>query len=132
MFQFAGSNQWHAFDAHATLFSDAQRLGWTTGVVGWYNPYCRILAGTLTTVFGGWATANRTEPISTKSSLENAVVPGRNIVRELEQKPSFAQRNACGRPVGDHAQAEALIRDQSIGFVFIHLAGAAPSRHLRP
>ena len=42
-----GSKHWQAFDAHATLFSDAQRLGWTTGVVGWYNPYCRILAGTL-------------------------------------------------------------------------------------
>ncbi len=38
---------WQAFDANATIFADAQRLGWTTGVVGWYNPYCRILAGTL-------------------------------------------------------------------------------------
>ncbi len=44
MFQFAGSQQWQAFDANATLFADAHRLGWTTGVVGWFNPYCRILA----------------------------------------------------------------------------------------
>ena len=51
MVKFAGSNSGEAFDAHATLFSDAQRLGWTTGVVGWYNPYCRILAGTLELLF---------------------------------------------------------------------------------
>ena len=44
MIRFAGGSHWQAFDANNTLFADAQRLGWTTGVVGWYNPYCRILA----------------------------------------------------------------------------------------
>ena len=43
----AGQKDWQSFDAHTTLFGDAQRLGWNTGVAGWYNPYCRILAGTL-------------------------------------------------------------------------------------
>ena len=39
--------RWQHFDPHATLFAAAQSLGWGTGVAGWYNPYCRILAAVL-------------------------------------------------------------------------------------
>jgi hypothetical protein len=35
--------RWQIFNPDATIFADAQRRGWTTGVAGWYNPYCRIL-----------------------------------------------------------------------------------------
>lgn len=34
---------WQPFDSSETIFSDAKRLGWTTGVAGWFNPYCRVL-----------------------------------------------------------------------------------------
>jgi hypothetical protein len=34
---------WRRFDGSTTLFADAHREGWTTGVTGWYNPYCRLL-----------------------------------------------------------------------------------------
>jgi hypothetical protein len=117
----AGQENWQAFDARATLFSDAQSLGWTTGVVGWYNPYCRILAGTLNYCFwagnGQW---NGTTPDQT--ALANAMTPVTEMVRGLLQKPGFAQEE---RHAADLAalmpQADALIRDQSIGLVFIHL-----------
>jgi hypothetical protein len=121
MFQFAGSNQWHAFDARATLFADAQRLGWTTGVVGWFNPYCRILAGTLDSCFWRMGDGEFDGPISTKSSLENAISPIQNIVWELEQKPSFPQRIHEEDLSAIMQAATALLRDQSIRFVFIHL-----------
>jgi len=32
------------FVASATPFAEAKRVGMTTGVVGWYNPYCSMLA----------------------------------------------------------------------------------------
>lgn len=121
MFQFAGSNQWHAFDARATLFSDAHRLGWTTGVVGWFNPYCRILAGILDSCFWRMADGEFDGPISTKSSLENAFSPIQNIVWELEQKPNFLQRIHQDDLSAIMQAATALIRDQGISFVFIHL-----------
>jgi hypothetical protein len=121
MLQLAGSKQWQAFDAHATLFSDARRLGWTTGVVGWFNPYCRILAGTLDYCFWRMGDGELKGPISTKSSLENAISPIQYIVWELERKPDFTQQVHAADLAAIMPAATALIRDQSISFVFIHL-----------
>jgi hypothetical protein len=121
MFQLGGSKQWQAFDARATLFSDARRLGWTTGVVGWFNPYCRILAGTLDYCFWRMGDGEFGGPLSTKSSLENAISPLQNMVGDLEQKPGFTQQVHTADLAAIMQAATALIRDQSISFVFIHL-----------
>ena len=123
----AGQSGWQSFDAHATLFADAQRLGWTTGVVGWHNPYCRILAGTLNYCFwtmgdGQW---NGTAP--SYSALRNALAPVMEVVEGWQQS---SDHPAGEKHAADLAalmpQAEALIRDQSIGFVFIHLSVPHP------
>ena len=54
----AGQNNWQLFDAHATLFADAQRLGWTTGVVGYHIVAMRLhmLTEHSTIVSGGRGT----------------------------------------------------------------------------
>jgi hypothetical protein len=117
----AGSKRWQDFDAHATLFFDAQRLGWTTGVVGWYNPYCRILAGTLNYCFWRMGDGQSDGALPDQSVWQNALAPLAESGRRWNHEPIFAQQ----RHVQDHAaivpQAEALLRDQSINFVFIHL-----------
>jgi hypothetical protein len=122
----AGSRRWQAFDAHATLFSDAQQLGWTTGVVGWYNPYCRILAGTLNYCFWRMGDGQSDGALPDHSVWQNAMAPLVELGRNWNHEPSFAQQ----RHVQDYAaimpQAEALIRDQSIKFVFIHLPQPHP------
>jgi hypothetical protein len=117
----AGNNRWQAFDAHATLFSDAQRLGWTTGVVGWYNPYCRILAGTLNYCFWRMGDGQSDGALPDHSAWQNAVAPLVEMVRGLKHEPGFAQEKHAQDQAAIMPQAEALIRDQSIGFVFIHL-----------
>jgi hypothetical protein len=38
---------WLSFNPGSTPFAAARLQGWGTGVAGWYNPYCRILASTL-------------------------------------------------------------------------------------
>ena len=43
----SGQNRWSVLDPQATVFGEAQRNGWASGVVGWWNPYCRILPNTL-------------------------------------------------------------------------------------
>jgi hypothetical protein len=121
MFQLGGSEQWQAFDAHATIFADAQRLGWTTGVVGWFNPYCRILQGTLDYCFWRMGDGELKGPISTKSTLENAISPIQNTLWDLEGKPDFIERVHAADLAAIMAAATTLIRDQSIRFVFIHL-----------
>jgi hypothetical protein len=117
----AGSPRWQAFDARATLFSDAQRLGWTTGVVGWYNPYCRILAGTLNYCFWRMGDGQADGALPDQPVWRNALAPLAESGRRWNHEPGFAQQ----KHVQDHAsimpQAEALIRDQSVNFVFIHL-----------
>jgi hypothetical protein len=121
MLQLAGSKQWQAFDAHATLFSDADRLGWTTGVVGWFNPYCRMLAGTLDYCFWRMGDGEFDGQIATKSSLENAISPIQNIMWWLERKPNFLQQIHSADLAAIVPAATELIRDESISFVFIHL-----------
>lgn len=135
-----GQSGWQRFNPRATLFSDAHRLGWTTGVVGWYNPYCRILAGTLDYCF--WRMGNGqwdgTSPAN--SSFQNAMVPVMDVVHEWQHKPGFSQEEKHAADLAALLpQAEALIRDQSIGFVFIHLSVPHPPGiydrrppHLRP
>jgi hypothetical protein len=122
----AGSRRWQPFDAHATLFSDAQRLGWTTGVVGWYNPYCRILAGSLNYCFWRMGDGQSDGALPDHSVWQNAIAPLVELGRNWNHEPGFAQQ----RHMQDHAaimpQAEALIRDQSIKFVFIHLPQPHP------
>jgi hypothetical protein len=118
----AGQRDWQAFDANATLFGDAQRLGWTTGVVGWYNPYCRILGATLNYCFwrmgnGQW---NRVTP--DQSALKNAMAPFMEMVRGWQNKADSPQEEKHAADLtAVMSQAKALIRDESIGLVFIHL-----------
>lgn len=121
MVKFSGNKQWEAFDAHATLFSDAQRLGWSTGVVGWYNPYCRILAGTLNYCFWRMGDGQSDGAIPDQSAWQNAAAPVMETVRALKHEPGFAQEKHAEDLAAMMPPAEALIRNQSIGFVFIHL-----------
>jgi hypothetical protein len=118
----AGQNNWEPFDAHATLFADAQRLGWTTGVVGWHNPYCRMLAGTLDYCF--WRTGNGSWNgiASDQSVFKNAWAPFAEAARLYRRRPGSPQEEKHASDLAAIIpQAEALIRDQNIGFVFIHL-----------
>jgi len=118
----SGQKNWQPFDAHATLFSDAQRLGWTTGVVGWYNPYCRLLAGTLDYCF--WRVGNGawSGTASDQSVLKNAMAPFAEVARRYRRQPGFPdQEKHASDLAAILLQAEALIRDENIRFVFIHL-----------
>jgi hypothetical protein len=112
---------WKAFDAHATVFADAQHLGWTTGVVGWYNPYCRILAGTLNYCYWRMGDGQSDGALPEQSVLQNAMVPLVEQLRDIQHKPSFAQLKQAEDLTAVMPQAETLLRDESIGFAFIHL-----------
>jgi hypothetical protein len=116
-----GGDRWQAFDAQATLFADAQRLGWTTGVVGWYNPYCRILSGTLNYCYWRMGDGQSDGALPDHSAWQNAVAPLVEIVRGLKHEPGLAEKKHAEDQAAVMPQAKALIRDESIRFVFIHL-----------
>jgi Sulfatase len=122
MIRFAGGSHLEAFDANNALFADAQRLGWTTGVVGWYNPYCRILDGTLNYCFWQMGDAQSyTGALPSQSVLRNAVSPLIEVARGYQHKPSFMEQKHAEDLAVLMPKAVALIRDSSISFVFIHL-----------
>jgi len=121
MIQLAGKKHWQAFDAQATVFADAQRLGWTTGVVGWYNPYCRILAGTLNYCFWRMGDGQSDGAIPDRTAIQNALAPVAERWRQSRNKPSFPQEKHAQDLAAVMPKAEDLLRDESIRFLLIHL-----------
>jgi hypothetical protein len=108
------------FDSKATIFADAQRLGWTTGVVGWFNPYCRILAGTLNWCF--WRMDDgQTDGLPQRSAVQNTLTPLLEAVREWRQKPTLMEQGHAQDLADLMPQAKALLLDERIRLVFIHL-----------
>ena len=92
LFKFDGSDRWQPFDARKTVFADAQRLGWTTGVAGWYNPYCRILAGTLDYCYWRMGDGQSDGALPDHSAWENAAALLVEMVRGLKHEPGLAEQ----------------------------------------
>lgn len=121
-------SHWHLLDPQQTLFAEAQRDGWTTGVAGWSNPYCRLLGSVLDSCF--WYPDQFTPAYMyshmspQKSTIENALAPlsssVHRLMREKSNDPSsvdFHVRDA----EGGLSPAEKLVADKDIRFAFVHM-----------
>ncbi len=121
-------SHWHVLDPQQTLFAEGQRDGWTTGIAGWSNPYCRLLGSVLDSCF--WYPDQFTPAYmyshmsAQKSAIENALAPltssFRRLMHEKSKDPSsvdFHVRDA----EGVLAPAEKLVADKDIRFVFVHM-----------
>jgi hypothetical protein len=114
----AGKKGWSVLDPQATIFAEAQRQGWTTGVAGWWNPYCRMLAGVLDSCY--WSTEETNGIFSAeKSVLENAAAPVLSRVGWSHSPPVEEKHRTSLQQVMQ--QAKRLIADQNIALAFIHL-----------
>lgn len=115
--------QWLSYDANGTLFAVAQRSGWTTGVDGWFNPYCRILAPFLNACS---SEPNVDLPLGSCGASEDKSILANAAAIPLN---TFLARNSERTPVTGHiqeflnvmARTQALIQNNQIGFVFLHL-----------
>jgi hypothetical protein len=121
-------NGWVAFDPNATLFAVAQQNGWSTGVDGWYNPYCHLLAAVLNVC--SW------EPLDDPIVPDEVVgISERSSVWSIAVKPVLPSsfRASLDHPATesehDHireyssvmSHTQELIEDERIRFVFLHL-----------
>jgi hypothetical protein len=124
IYQPAKHAPWQSFDSNRTLFADAQRAGWTTGAIGEYNAYCRILKDQLDDC---WMSM---PPLPDhfsrdKSTLGNVTAPlaadwqrlfrTRTPPRPAEGAPTSVDALATMRAGSD------LIADDAIDLCFIHL-----------
>lgn len=119
-------HRWLAFDQNDSLFGIGRTAGWNTGVVGWYNPYCRILSSSLDSCY--WvpsrAFALPMEAVgasSDKSVLANSGIMFQSFLtsRNPSREDLAAPRVEVYENLMQHARN--LIRDNKIGFAFIHL-----------
>jgi Sulfatase len=126
-FRFRGVNRgpWHPYDPSQTIFGDARRLGWTTGLAGWYNPYCRFLQSVLDRCSWQFSDAYPGLPVQlfyNRSTLANlrALLRPHERMEPLVDRPSDHETH-----VRDYqevmAQSESLLRDPRIRFVMLHL-----------
>jgi Sulfatase len=122
---------WQSFRPDATVFAAARLQGWGTGVAGWYNPYCRLLATTLDRCYWTYrefAGGERFNRLSSQRSMWENARDGLPFVAQIEN----AWRHTSSRQShGDDyrsvlTQAESLIADENIRFAFIHMPAPHP------
>jgi hypothetical protein len=116
------SRGWIAYDPNATLFALAQRNGWNTGIDGWFIPYCRTLAP----VAGSCSWEPNLMLIEEygasedRSALANAaLMPSRFLALFHRTTTPEEGHIAIYRNIVAHARA--LIGDNRIQFVFLHI-----------
>jgi hypothetical protein len=118
---------WQSFDEKSTFFEDAHKQGWTTGLVGYFNPYCRILTTVLDSCF--WVSE-----VNPGGHLSSQLSSWRNASRPIENLffHSGVQNDAGTFELHVRAyqkereEGNQLLRNENIRFAFIHVGVPHP------
>ena len=129
-----GRQGWIKLKGEDTVFADALREGYETGLVGWYNPYCRVIPDVLDRC-DVWAHATLPNMIANdragagRDLLDNSLEPLRHLILAVPKffVPTLPEQDGdlTERHVKDYEQisqsADALLNDPAMTFVFLHL-----------
>jgi len=128
---FDDTHRWEHFEAGRTIFADARTLGWTTGIVGWTIPYCRLFAGWVDTCYWSdeYPIVDGSEMATQHGVFTNASYPIlkfiRAVVPGVRPQNSYYEKNWVAPQTRDYqsiiVRALALAGDRAIRFKFIHL-----------
>lgn len=116
---------WETFDQHRTIFGDAQKLDWTTGIAGWYNPYCRLFSEVLDSC--SWQYSDNILGARLPLSYNKSVAQNMLALLPLRTKFEFivhdTTNNSSHRRDYEDVmrRAKHLLRDRRIRFVFLHM-----------
>jgi hypothetical protein len=121
---------WQSFEQERTLFAEARAHGWSTGVVGFFNPYCRILNHELDECSDHLLPPELAQMEPGKSVLENTVLPMERLILR-------AQRTLYSRSGGDAVSGASnfhretvkaerneslqMIRENRVQFMLLHI-----------
>lgn len=119
-------HSWQALEPSQTLFGLAHSDGWSPGIVGWYNPYCRIFRAELTACWWGpGVTARIPAEVVGASEEHPAIVNAMVLIPAFLFNPGADKSEMIGPRRANFlelvARARHLIRDHSIHFVFLHM-----------
>ncbi len=125
------TGEWRSFQQHETVFQDAIDSGYTTGVAGWYNPYCRILPEVLDRCFWTYSESIPGALSSDHSATANMVAPIRSLMRGsmhlfgLVSGASPEELADLRMHATDYRElltaGDTLLADPTIDFVFLHM-----------
>ena len=125
------SGKWTRFQQHQTVFQDAIDAGYTTGIVGWYNPYCRIMPEVLDHCFWTYHESTPANLSPNRSLAVDLLRPFRYLW--LDTKHVFG--HGPGSPTDEYRdirqhsadyrnllrEGDADLKDPSINFLFLHM-----------
>jgi len=124
-------NRWFAYDPRITLFAVAQQNGWSSGIDGWYNPYCHILASVLNVC--SWEpydssifTAEAFGASEEKSILANAAILPTMFLANLTNRNAAPANAHIQEYITVVARTHALIQNDQVNFVFLHIPAPHP------
>ncbi len=125
------TSHWNPFSPHQTVFQDALDAGYTTGIAGWYNPYCRILPQVLDHCFWTYRQFTPANLSPTGTLTSNLLLPFHNLFLDIKHlfgigpgAPTDEIRNLHQHTADYHslfAAADADLADPSIDFLLLHL-----------
>jgi hypothetical protein len=120
---------WRPIDGGQTVFGDAEKAGWRTAAVGWYNPYCGIYADAIQNCY--WTDRDMFDGLMAQGApfWTNVYTPLAQVVREMKS-PARADRDLCTYDVRHRYQthidlqqhAFELLHTDQADFVFLHFA----------
>lgn len=125
------SGKWAPFYPRQTVFQDAIDAGYTTGIAGWYNPYCRIMPEVLDHCFWTYRESTPANLSPNRSLAVDLLRPFRYLWLDTKHlfgygpgSPSDEYRD-IRQHSGDYRKllttGDAYLADPSINFLFLHL-----------
>jgi hypothetical protein len=122
----------HVFQSTQTVFAAARSLGLTTAIVGWYHPYCRVLADALTYCYARPAQSQFVEEIEARNQRLPAMAIGL-LRRELLQFPLAERSGLVQAPIPSRQAIQKERIDHLNEFVdlYDHALAAIRSPYLR-
>ena len=125
---YADQHGFHRLDGAPTVFADAQKAGWRTAAVGWYNPYCTIYATAIDNCY--WMNHDKFDgPMAQdKSFWSNTWTPlkisGEEIVRPEQarwERCSYDVRQRYKTYIDLEQHVSQVLHTDQADFVFLHL-----------
>jgi hypothetical protein len=110
---YVGKHGWHPLDGSGTLFADAQKQGWRTAAVGWYNPYCTIYAGAIDDCYAMNLDRIDGDMAQRHSVWSNIYSPLAGMVREVKA-PARSDRDSCTYDVRQRLQTFLDLRQHAM------------------
>jgi len=126
---YAGEHGWQPVRGDNTVFGDAQRDGWRTAIVGWYNPYCTIYGDAVDQCY--FMNLDRIDGLMSQKDTvwRNTWSPLEQMVREV-RAPAKADHRACNYDVKQrlmtHLNLEQhwkdVLKTDQADFVYLHMS----------